>query len=108
MLASLSPEDIVTVDKIVQADGSITGKLRESPKLRPNAVPTLLPRCPTNLSKVPLDKPTRFTLESKEEFAQAIQQGLHQQERDVMFKVEIFQDLISKIPSLQLPSRLKL
>ena len=107
-LLHFHPEDIVTVDKIVQADGSITEKLRERPKLRPNAVPTLLPGCPTYLSTVPLDRPTRFTLKSKEEeqFAQALQQSLHQQEReDVLFRVHSFQDLISKIPSLHLPDK---
>ena len=64
-LLHFHPEDIVTVDKIVLA-GSITEKLLERPKLRPNAVPTLLPGCPAYLSTVPLDRPTRFTLESKD------------------------------------------
>ena len=72
------------------------------------AVPYLLPGCPTYLSTVSLDRPTRLTRESKEEqqFAQALQQSLEQQKReDLRFRVHSYQDLIAKISSHNLPDK---
>ena len=101
------PEDIISVDKITQADGKFTEKLRERPKLRTTAVPVLLPGCPAYLSAEQVGRPTRFTRESKEQeqFARALELSLHQHERDNdAFMVNSFQDLIEKIPVLLLPN----
>ena len=68
------PKDIITVDRILQADGNFTERIRARPKLFQNAVPSILPGCPTHLSSEPLPRPTRFVRESKDEelFAQAL------------------------------------
>ena len=95
------------MDKIIQADGKFTEKLRERPKLRTTAVPVLLPGCPAYLSAEQVARPTRFTRESKEEeqFARALELSLQQHERDNdAFMVNSFQDLIENIPVLLLPN----
>ena len=106
-LHHFKPEDIITVDKIMQADGKFTEKFRERPKLRTTAVPMLLPGCPAYLSAEQVGRPTRFTRESKEveQFARALELSLQQHERDNdAFMVNSFQDLIEKIPVLLLPN----
>ena len=106
-LHHFKPEDFITVDKIMQADGNFSERLHERPKLRTTAVPMLLPGCPAYLSAEQVGRPNRFTRESKEvgQFARALELSLQQHERDNdAFIVNIFQDLIEKIPVLILPN----
>ena len=78
------PKDIITVDRILQADDKSTERIRARPKLCQNAVPSILPDWLTHLSSEPLPRRTRFVRESKDEelFAHALKLSIEQQEHD--------------------------
>ena len=89
-------KDIITVDRVLQADGNFTETVRTRPRLCLNAVPSILPGCPRYLSSEPLPRPTQFIRETKDEkhFAHAIRLSLDQQAHGTeKFTVHNFQKL---------------
>ena len=102
------PKDIITVDRILQADGNFTERIRARPKLCQNAVPSILPGCPTYFSSEPLPRPTRFVRESKDEelFAQALKLSIEQQAHDTeKYGVHNFSNLLTHISSISLSNK---
>ena len=90
------PEDIINVDRTLQADGSVTERIRERPKLYSTAVPSILPGCPSYLLNHCLGQ-----LDSTANLAQGLILSLEQQAHDDgRFTVHSLQDLITKLSLL--------
>ena len=73
-----------------------------------NAVPSILPGCPTYLSSEPSPRPTRFVRESKDEelFAQALKLTIEQQAHDTeKYGVHNFSNLLTHISSISLSNK---
>ena len=74
------PEDIETKYSIAQPDGSLLEVERTNPHLRKDAVPRLLPGCPSYLSSSSLTKPQRLDHSAREQklFYTALEQSTEQ------------------------------
>ena len=97
-------EDIIRVDRALQADGTYTEIPRIRPIYRPNAVPVIFQGCPSHFTSIaPTSK--RFRLESREEeyFAKGPRDSIIQDQQDSLrYALEDFEDLKSKLPGLHL------
>ena len=101
-----SEVDIETTYSIIQADGTITTQKREVPKLRKDALPMLLPNCPSHLSSTSTKSLTRLEKGTKEQnfFSMVLQQSLEQREiENAKFCVLTLQELRSLNKSSKLP-----
>ena len=97
-------QDIIRVDRTLQADGTYTEIPRIRPIYRPNAVPVIFQGCPSHFTSIaPTSK--RFRLESREEeyFAKGLRDSIIQDQQDSLrYAFEDFEDLKSKLPGLHL------
>ena len=97
-------EDIIRVDRTIQADGTYTETPCIRPTYRPNAVPVLFHGCPSYFTTT-TQTSKRFSRESKEEanFAKGLHDSIVQDQQDSLrFALTSFEDLKIKLPDLHL------
>ncbi|KAI6655777.1 hypothetical protein LOD99_1919 [Oopsacas minuta] len=97
-------EDLIHVDRALQADGCCSEIPRIRPIYRPNAVPIIFQAGPSYLN-ITGQIAKRLNLESKEEenFAKALHDSIIQDQQDSLrFGLGNFEDLKIKLPELHL------
>ena len=97
-------EDIIRVDRILQADGTYT----ETPRIRstysPNALPVIFQCFPSHFTST-AQTSKRFSRETKEEedFAKGLHDSIVQDQQDKLrFALDSFEELKTKLPDLHL------
>ena len=102
------PEDIETNFSIPQLDGSVLEIQRTIPKLRKNAIPRVLPNCPSYLSSSSHSKPQRLDRSARDDklFFIAVEQSLGEfRLEEEQNKVTTLQELVSKRKPFDLPKQ---
>ena len=102
------PEDIETNFSIPQLDGSVLEIQRTIPKLRKNAIPRVLPNCPSYFSSSSHSKPQRLDRSARDDklFFIAVEQSLGEfRVEEEQYKVTTLQELVSKRKPFDLPKQ---
>ena len=94
-------EDLIRVDRVLQADGTYSEVPRERPTYRLNAVPVIFQGCRSSTSATC----KRYSRESKEEahFAKSLKYSLIEEKHEkLLYFLDSFEDLRQKLSTLKL------
>ena len=97
-------EDLIRVDRVLQADGTYSEVPRERPTYRLNSVPVIFQGCPSYFTSTSATC-KRYSRESKEEahFAKSLKYSLIEEKHEkFLYSLDSFEDLRQKLSTLKL------